>query len=245
MRKTKNIIYILLFALMASCSSSSGGDDTPPPMGGNDDDPVPVPNPTAAALVFPDDDAECNTGEVVNDTQTNVTFEWSAAQNTDNYEINVLNLNSNDVFRTTVSATEATILIDRATPYEWFVVSTASGTNSSATSETWRFYNEGLGVENYAPFPAEAVAPERGVNLAATTTAVSLEWDATDVDLDIASYEVFFDTNSDPQQTLGTLTEKVISDVSVSSGNTYYWKVLTVDREGNSSTSEVFTFKVL
>lgn len=244
MKRNKNILILLLMAMITACSSSSGGGGDDNPMSGNDDDPPP-PNPTAAALIFPEDDSECNTGAVVSDTETNVTFEWSASQNTDSYQLNILNLDTNNSTTTTVSGTEATVLIERATPYEWFVVSSASGTNSTATSERWRFYNEGLGVENYAPFPAEAVAPQRGINLSASTTAISLEWNASDVDDDITSYEVFLDTSENPTTSLGTFSEATIADVAVTSGNTYYWKVTTFDSAGNSSTSEIFEFRVL
>lgn len=241
MTSMKNILaLIVIIPLLVCCSSSSGGgdDDTPPPP------PPPVGTPAAATLIFPEDDTECNTGVVVNDTQSDVTFEWNASENTDSYEIRVTNLNTGNFFRSTVTTNSATLSIARGTPYEWFVTSQASGTTETANSATWRFYNEGPGVENYAPFPAEAIQPTRGINLDASTTSITLEWESSDVDEDISSYEVFFGLDENPTNSLGSTTDAILEDVSVSSGNTYYWTVLTIDSQNNSSISEIFEFKV-
>ncbi|UJH66478.1 hypothetical protein [Allomuricauda sp. SCSIO 65647] len=220
-----------------ACSSSGGdGDDSPPP-----DDPVAAP--TAATLVFPENNTECTEGNVISETRSSVTFRWNAAQNADSYELNVINLNTSVASRTTTANNEASFSINRGTPYEWFVVSRANGTTETATSSTFRFFNEGPGIENYAPFPAEAVNPARGANLASTAT-VTLEWSASDVDDDIEQYEVFFGTEANPTNSLGTTTDTSIADVAVTSGNTYYWTVTTTDSQGNTSTSEVFQFRV-
>ena len=235
---TKKIfILTLLISFIAGCSSSSSGggtDDTPPP---------PVASPLASVLIFPEDDTECNTGAVVNDTQSNVTFEWNASENTDTYEINLTNLNTSNFSRATVSTNEITLLIERGTPYEWFIISKANGTNDTATSQIWRFYNEGPGVENYAPFPAEAINPARGANIA-STTSINLEWDATDVDDDITTYEVLFGTEVIPSNSLGNFSDKFVNDVSTSQNTTYYWQINTTDSNGNTSNSEVFQFRV-
>ena len=236
-RREFRFLPILSILLFYACGGSDGSD-------GPDPEPPAVAAPSAAALIFPSDDTECNTGEVLNESQSNVTFEWSASQNTDSYELTVTNLISGSSSNAVTSETEATILIARGTPFEWFVTSRANGTNETATSEAWRFYNEGPGVENYAPFPAEAISPARGVYLDASTTAINLEWDASDVDNDIANYEVFFGTDETPTQSLGITTDKRIEDVSVTSNTTYYWNVVVNDAAGNSSTSERFEFRV-
>jgi hypothetical protein len=237
-------LFYLLF--LAACSSGGSGDDAPPISGG-DDDPPPIPAPSSASLVFPEDDTECNTGVIDpdDDTKSTVTFEWNAAQNTDSYSVTVTNLNTGSSFFANSTTTETDIKIDRGVPYEWFVISRAQGTTETATSATFRFYNEGAGIENYAPFPAEAVNPERGANIDATSS-VTLEWSASDVDDDIAEYEIFLNggIEQDPTTSLGTTAETNLPDVPVTSGTTYYWKVKTTDSQGNSSTSEVFEFKV-
>ena len=76
------IISVTLFSLTAC---GGGGDDPPPPppSGGNqDDDPVVVPDPSAATLVAPANNTECNTGVIDpnNNAFSTVTFEWNASQ---------------------------------------------------------------------------------------------------------------------------------------------------------------------
>lgn len=244
----KHIIFLLTcfaIAFIIACSSSSGGgSDDNGPVGGNDD-PDPVPAPTSATLVFPEDDTECNTGVVDpnNENFSTVTFEWNASQNTDSYTVTVTNLNTLSSMLANSNNTEAEITIERGVPYEWFVTSRAQGTSETAVSGAFRFYNEGPGIENYAPFPAEAINPARGANIAATGT-ITLEWSASDVDDDIVEYEVFFGTDADPQTSLGTTAESNFPDVAIAAGTTYYWRVVTTDSQGNTSTSEVFEFRV-
>ena len=209
----------------------------------NDPDPDPGPDPSAANLIFPDNNTECNEGTVINETQSSVTFRWSNAQNTDSYDVTVRNLNTSATSVTSSNTTEADITIERGTPYEWFVTSKADGTNATANSATWRFYNQGPGIENYAPFPATAVSPARGAALSVGGN-VTLEWEGSDVDNDITDYEVLFGTDPEPTNSAGT-TASTTLDVDTSSGQVYYWQVITNDSAGNSSESEIFEFQVL
>lgn len=237
-----SFLYILLFAIILSSCSSSGDDDNPTNPISDDN---PIVSPSAVNLVFPENNTECNTGVIENETQSNVTFEWNASENTETYELNIVNLNTSNFIRTRVSSTEATVLILRGTPYEWFVISESTESTSTATSQTWRFYNEGPGVENYAPFPAEGILPDRGANLEASTTDITLEWTASDIDDDIVNYEVFFGIEESASILLEETTNTIIENIPVESGNTYYWKIITYDSSGNSSTSETFEFRVL
>ncbi len=244
----KNIIYSIvvigtLFVLGCGGSDSGGGNDDNP-MAGNDD-PDPIPDPSSATLVFPADNTECNTGVVdpSNETLSTVTFEWNASQNTDSYTTTVVNLNTLTSIRANSTTAEIDITIQRGVPFEWFVTSRAEGTAATAVSETFRFYNEGPGIENYAPFPAEAVNPTRGANIPATGI-VTLEWSTSDLDDDITEYEVFFGTDANPTTSLGTTSDSSFPDVEIVSGETYYWKIITTDSAGNTSTSEIFQFRV-
>ena len=90
------MIYVKLMLIgmfLISCGGGGSGSSD------NGPDPVPVPAPLAATLIFPDNNTECNEGEVVNDTQSRVTFQWNASQNTDSYEVNLKNLNTNNSSR--------------------------------------------------------------------------------------------------------------------------------------------------
>lgn len=233
----KVFLLFILVAGLVSCSNNSGGN--------TDDDPI-TPStilpPSSSTLIFPEDDTECNTGAVVNATQSNVTFEWNVSENTDIYELTLTNLNTNNFSRASSSANEITLLIERGVPYEWFVTSIGNETDETATSDIWRFYNEGQGIENYAPFPAEAINPKRGENI--STSLVTLEWEGSDVDDDITNYEVLFGSEINPSTSLGQTSETSIENIDVMANNTYYWQVISTDSRANTSNSEIFTFRV-
>lgn len=222
--------------LMVSCGGDSGSNTPDPPP------PVVVTPPSAAALVFPDDNTECNEGIVVNETQSTVTFRWADSENTDSYQVNIRNLDNNNTSRTNSSINSADITILRGVPYEWFVVSRADGTNETATSASWRFYNQGPGVENYAPFPAELVSPARGSTVGATGT-ITLEWTGSDVDNDIVDFDIYLDTDASPTTLLGTTSDSTL-DASITANTVYYWRVVSRDSQGNTSQSEIFEFRV-
>jgi len=205
-------------------------------------DPVSQGDPSATNLVFPDNNLECTEGTVVSDTQSTVIFQWQASANTDSYEVNLKNLNTNSSSSINSNTNEASITLGRGVPYEWFVVSKSNGSNATAQSDTWRFYNAGGGVANYAPFPASAVSPTRGQTVSASGS-IDLEWEGNDVDNDLTEFEVFFSTTNNPTTSLGTTAQSSIS-ATISSGTTYYWRVISKDAAGNTSESDVFDFKV-
>jgi len=233
MKMTRLLSGAALLAILAGCG---GGD------GGGDPQPQPVAAPQAATLLFPDNNSTCLEGEVLSPTQSRVTFQWSESQNTDSYQVVVRNLNTNNELTQNANTNQATLTLARGTPFQWNVVSKATGTSQTATSATWRFYNEGPGIANYAPFPAEAVFPARGAHLDATSS-LTLSWAGADVDDDIASYEVFLGTAPGAEASAGTVTTATL-EVAVSSGQAYYWRVSTHDAAGNSSESELFEFFV-
>lgn len=228
-------IFVFAIVLIVACGGGDDNNPNPAP------DPDPVATPSAATLVFPDNNEECNEGVVINDIQSTVTFEWNTSQNTDNYEVNLRNLNTNSSFTTNSNTNSADITLGRGVPYEWFVVSKANGTNATATSSTWKFYNQGPGVENYAPFPAEAIYPGRGEAIVNSGT-VQLEWSGSDVDNDITEYDVLFGTETDPANVLGTTSDSIL-EATITTG-VYYWRVISKDSQGNSSESEIFEFSV-
>jgi len=237
----KKHLYILMIAVLAYACSSSGGDG-PDPNPNPDPDPDPAAAPSAATLVFPEDDSECTEGEILSEGTSRVDFMWNDSRNTDSYEVNLKDLNTGTTSAFTSTTNNKLINLVRGNPYEWFVVSRRIGTNQTASSPVWRFYNAGPGVENYAPFPAEAVSPPRGAHLD-PTTAVTLEWSASDIDEDIVEYDVYLGTASDALLLL-TTTSEITADADVQSGTTYYWNVVTHDSAGNTSVSEIFEFRV-
>ena len=232
MKKTPYIIIAIFSVILQSC----GG-------GGDDPAPVVITAPSAASLSFPVNNEECNTGASVSTTLSKVDFQWTVGANATSSEVVLINLLTNDESKTTSSSNHIEITILKNTPYKWWVISKATGTSETAKSPEWKFYNSGDAITTYAPFPAELVTPINGTTL--TTATTTLEWTGSDVDNDIASYDVYFGTVNPPSTLLENVIDpiKKIENVAVSA-NTYYWKVITKDDEGNSSTSQVFEFKV-
>ncbi|WP_437396998.1 hypothetical protein [Flagellimonas lutimaris] len=229
------IVYRYLVLIMTVSLFSCGG-------GGSDDpDPIPnVPAPTAVTLVFPDNNEECTESIVISVTESKVTFQWSPSENTDSYTVNLRNLESGTQSSSTTTNTEMELTLNRGTAYSWTVVSAADGTNETATSNTWRFYNAGAAIENYAPFPAYNPYPEMGV--AVDEGNINLEWEGADLDGDTLSYTLYMDTVSPPAAVLGE-TDTDSYETTIEANMVYYWKVVTMDSAGNSSESEIFEFR--
>ena len=233
MKKIHYIIIALTSIILQSCG---GGGDGPTPV-------VPVTPPSAASLVFPVNNEECNTGTSVSVTESKVNFQWNVGANSTSSEVVLKNLLTNVETKTTSVSNALEITINKNTPYKWWVIAKATGTTETAKSPEWKFYNSGDAVTTYAPFPAELVGPTNGSTV--TTATTTLEWAGSDVDNDLSSFDVYFGTVNPPTTLLGDTTAPTskMENVEVTA-NTYYWKVVSKDAEGNSSTSQVFEFKV-
>jgi hypothetical protein len=224
----KKICFLVLILLVLSCSN----------------EPVDFsPAPGASTLIFPENNQECNEGvDGPGADQSTVTFRWTASVNTDSYTLVLKNLITQSTSSHASETNELSIPILKGTPYSWYVVSENDDMEQTAQSATWKFYNAGEPVEYYAPFPASLIAPDTGSTLTGVTDQ-TLSWEGADIDDDIASFDVYFDTVSPPLSLEGNTTMTSLS-VSVSGGNTYYWRIITHDDQGNNSQSEIFEFRV-
>lgn len=233
--KTQLYTLILAGLVLISCGGGGGGESpspTPTP------DPVASPKPTT--LVFPDNNADCFEGVVENANTTKVNFQWNAAEDTDSYSVTVRNLDADTEQSYDNSSTSKEISLLRGTAYSWKVVSKANGTTETATSATWKFYNAGPAIENHAPQPAALLSPTMGTAVA--SGVVTLKWQGSDVDTDIASYNVYIDTTTPPATLLGNVVTGSI-DFTATANTVYYWRVETIDSYNNTSFSEVFEFR--
>ncbi|RZJ65539.1 MAG: hypothetical protein EOO50_13410 [Flavobacterium sp.] len=221
-------LTIALAALAISCGDSDNG-------GGSG-------NPGEAALIAPINNSECITGTSVSTTQSKVTFEWNPAENADTYFVYVKNLLTQSAVQQFNAGDAVTleVTLQKGVPYSWYVSAKNEG-GGSMNSATWKFYNAGEGVTNYAPFPAEATFP--GMSATVTGPSITLQWEASDIDNDIASYKIYMDTNANPTTLKATVSAPELAGVAVTGNTTFYWKIVTTDAAGNSSTSPVFQFK--
>jgi hypothetical protein len=224
--------WICFLFVLAACSGG-GNRDT--------DDDIALP-PTAATLLTPGKDTTCVPGAVVTDSTTMVTFTWKAGEHADGYVVTVRNLISLVEERQSITATHAELVLKRNTPYSWFVIAKSSDIADTAVSEKWKFYVPAAATSTYAPFPAALLAP--GLGAVVSGAKVKLQWMGSDVDNDIAAYDVYLGTTSTPGLLQSGVTGMSLADVIVTAGTTYYWKVVTKDGAGNVSTSELYTFRV-
>ena len=227
----KHLIYIILslsVLIQIHCSNESGPKD-----------------PLAPILISPNNNEACLDGSIVNDSQSSVDFQWSVSENAVSYEVVVNNL-ANQTSQIYGSGTnQLNITLTNAEPYSWFVNALGEDGTTPASSQTWKFYLAGKNVINYAPFPPELLSPRSGGNLTPVNGIVLLSWNCTDVDNDLGSFEVYLD-NSNGTTLLKTIPYETLTteiEVEVESKKDYYWKIIAIDTNGNSSSSGVYGFR--
>lgn len=226
----KQIHYLLVLFTFVFLMSCGGGD--------------PILDPGKSVLKAPLNASTCEVGTNTTTTQSTVNFSWNSASDTDNYELRITNLNTSEVVtQTGITTTSAIATLTRGIPYSWSITSKNKGATTTV-SDTWKFYLAGVGVTNYAPFPAAAVSPLPGTTVTPTNGKVTLNWDTSDVDGGSLTHTLYFDTADGKQTPLATNSNLTVKtkEVSVASNTIYYWRVVTSDGT-NTATSVVYSFK--
>jgi hypothetical protein len=225
----KQKLSLLLIILLVAC-----GKDSPKP-------------PEAAVLSFPQQNSECTTGISLNSTSSQVEFRWLAAKYADTYQLKITNvLTNSSVTNAPTQALSVRVPLLKGVPYQWTITTQNNDTQEIAVSEAWYFYNAGTET-TFPPFPAEINKPLSGASVVRDlNNEVTLSWTGADVDNDIAIYEVYLDTVTNPQVLLAS-TSLSITEIpaSVAEDTIYYWRVVTTDREGNTSDSGTYSFRVI
>ena len=229
----KGILIAVVFMAVLSCKKSKGPKQEEAPL-----------PPAKAVLSAPTNNAACIEGTSLSALQSSVTLSWTQAANADSYDIVVKNLLTNVAQTLSSSQPSVVATLSKSTPYSWYVVSKSSKASSTAQSEVWRFYNAGDVAAAYAPFPAEMVSPVYDQTINAVNGKITLDWTASDVDNDIASYAIYLGATNSPVLLNENVTSSELANVSVTTNTTYYWKVVTKDAAGNTSDSGVFKFRV-
>jgi hypothetical protein len=229
MKRIKYFSGILIGLLVLDCSS----------------DPVAV-DPQIASLIAPVNDQTCLDGTSINDSQSDVEFQWGLAQDALSYELVVSNLmtQSSQTYSSTDNA--ITITLTKAEPYSWLVRSIGEEGTNPTSSDSWKFYLAGDAITNYAPFPSELISPRSGANVTPSVdNFVTLSWSASDVDQDLLLFEVYIDQTDGTTkvQDLDFQQEETALDVEVENNKTYYWKIVAIDSNGNKSNSGVYAFR--
>jgi hypothetical protein len=110
--------------------------------------------PQAVALSFPENNSECLTGSSQTATTSEVEFRWQSTQFAAIYELTVSQIGVGVIENIITSTTSARVVLDKGTPYSWFVVARNSSGDDGPASATWQFYNAGA-ARSYPPFPAQ------------------------------------------------------------------------------------------
>ena len=200
--------------------------------------------PTASDYIAPFNNQIC-TGEIISADDIQVTFEWEAFQDAEDtnltYAIEVRNLLNNAIaHQATLSSTNSSATLARGLSFSWQVTATDSE-GESVAGDTWLFQTPDEGVNNYAPFPAELLAPENGqVFVLSQNNDVNYSWIGHDPDPGETSqltYDLYLGQTNPPPLYYSNISP-YIGDILGYPG-VYYWKVVTKDPHGNTSESEV------
>jgi len=229
----RNIYLFVVIILLAAC-----GKSTPKP------DPAPVLPPEATVLLSPLKDEACLSGTNITPKESTITFSWMPSKNTDSYTVSIKNLITGTTATHNATTPTFQVALAHNTPYSWSVISRSNKIGDTKTSETWKFYNSGPGIVNYAPFPAEITSPLPNMSISAVGGSVVLRWKGSDVDNDIVNYDVYFGASGSPITTaFKSKYPESFCSVEVNSGK-YHWRVVTRDANGNTSDSGVQDFTV-
>jgi len=228
--------YFIALVLIGNLLSCSKTPDEPE---------VVIVEPGTAVLSFPNKNEACLETTSVNTTQASVEFRWTAAANIERYELVVTNLLTNQVQTFDALGTQKIVTLLKAEPYSWKIRAIGMVGSTPTESETWQFYLAGDADINYAPFPPELVRPITGSTVTPISGVIEVQWNCSDVDSDLDRFEVYVDS-TDATTLAGTVEAVNTStalEIPVENGSVYYWKVIAIDENGNTTNSGVYTFR--
>ena len=178
-----------------------------------------------------------------------VNFSWSEAANTDSYFLEITNLQTNDkIKRAGINTSVTTVTLDKGYGYEWFVTSISNEIPTERpVSDTWRFYLQGDGETNSAPFTAELISPASGEAVQLTDGSFNFVWSGQDPDGDSLLYTFYIDKIDGLQPPPDNQKDINNSNfnIELETNNVYYWSVFSRDSNNNTSHSQVYSFRVL
>jgi hypothetical protein len=214
--------------------------------GGKGDEPVPIPVPVpgTTTLSLPVNNTACLQGTSASGTTASVSFSWRSATNAVSYQLVIKNLNTqaSDTYTTKDTLYTASLAINA--PYSWTI--TATNVSGKTNSDSWKFYLSGAASSSYAPFAADLTSPASGATIASNGVAsvqVTFQWTGSDPDNDIATYSLYLDNTTATTQVIASQTASTATQ-TLTSGKTYYWKVVTTDKVGNTSVSTINSFRI-
>lgn len=229
----KHIYLYLVFALLLSYSC--GKDE------GNDPDPEPENEvPTVPTKVFPLNNTLC--------IDNNINFQWNESSDPEGevlrYRVEISeNANFTSIIesKSVSDATSTIITLDKGLSFFWRIKAVDAKNAESDFSVTSQFLTEGEGESNHLPFIPELVLPELNSTISGTSTTLS--WNASDVDEDPLTFDVYLDTNENPTTKVSeNQTSTTYQATNLSSATTYYFKIVVKDDKGGATIGQVWSF---
>ena len=201
-------------------------------------------DPESVSLISPKNLESCTNAVRINDTDRQVSFEWTDALNVDQYELIVENSITKEKFISNTPLLNSSLVISAGAPYRWFVRSKSDFTSVTKNSEIWQFYLERIPTESHIPFPASLLSPLNNTSVSLNNeNQILFRWKGADLDNDIESYHFYIGVQ---EENLNLEKEDIsTSQVSIEldSNSTYFWQIKTTDKSNNSSYSEIFSFE--
>ena len=202
-----------------------------------------IPDPESAVLLSPENNNNCNTAIRISDLQSQVNFSWEEALHTDEYELVIRDVLTNVDQKKETLRLFASVILDRGRQYAWWVNTKSEQIEAVSKSEVWSFYLEGLQTSSHFPFPAKLLSPENNSQVGLVDGELTLRWEVVDLDDDVESFDVYVGDDLDELSLIAENLTSVSISVTLNPNQYYYWKVVTIDREGNISHSPVEVFK--
>lgn len=196
-----------------------------------------IPDPEVVILSSPGNGDFCTTALNIDLEESQVTFSWNQSLHTDSYEININNLDSGETLKKETVLNYESIILKRGFPYSWWVFSKSENSPIISKSQIWVFYLEGHSKSSYLPFPAKLISPssEEQVNL--DNGRFIFQWEGRDLDNDIISFDFYLGEDIDELKLINSGLIGTSIEIELEAGKNYYWKIITTDSKGNTSSS--------
>lgn len=201
-----------------------------------------IPAPDEAILVAPEDNISC-LYVPLNTSTANVVFSWQQALNTDDYLLKVRSEATGIETTTPTENTSLRLTLDRGQVYGWKVVSRSEESAEETESNTRYFFLEAQQQLAHLPFPAKLLSPQEEEVVELNNGNVEFSWEGADLDGDISSYSLLLGSTELSLETIASDLTQTIHSHTLETESQYYWQVVTIDREGNRSSSMIFYFQ--
>ena len=199
--------------------------------------------PDSVFLISPTNQDNCSSSIIIDESKSQVDFSWSQSLNTDQYEIVVENQSNNLQLKKISLENNTSLILDRGINYSWWVISRSNKSSITAKSLIWQFYLEGPSIIEHIPFSAVLFSPqnEEQINLNNQNKYI-FKWSGSDLDDDIDFYVIYIGNSIDEMEIIENNIKSQEVELELQKQKTYYWKILSVDSKGNSSSSQIYSF---